>query len=72
MHRCLRDVALGPDAVGLLLGRSGRTITRWAAAKQMPAPITDPGGNVRWRRADIEAFVQCGCNMPRYRAMRRK
>ncbi len=66
------SLLIGADCVGILLGCSGRTVYRWAAARKMPPAIATPGGETVWRRKDIEGFVACGCSMPRWRLMRSK
>ena len=63
---------LGADAVGVLFRKSGNTVMRWAAARKMPGPMLDPGGQLCWARADIEDFIACGMSMARYRALKSK
>ena len=48
------------DAVGAMLGCSGRHVYRMADAGKLPRPLRI-GALVRWRRADIEAWIADGC-----------
>lgn len=46
------------------LGVSVRTLWRLRGAGKLPSPVR-LGGAVRWRTADIEAWVAAGCpNLP--------
>lgn len=56
--------------VATLCGVSERTIRRWADTGLLPPPVKLPGVR-RWRRAEIEAWVEAGCP-PGRRAFRRK
>lgn len=48
------------DDVAHLVRMSIRQIQRWKSAGWFPQEL-NIGGNVRWRRADIEAWVAAGC-----------
>lgn len=43
--------------VARLLSCDERTVWRWASAGTIPGPIRI-GGATRWRRADLDAFIQ--------------
>lgn len=47
---------LDSDDVAALLGCSTRHLQRLVAGNRMPRPVRI-GGLVRWRRADIEAWI---------------
>jgi excisionase family DNA binding protein len=50
--------------VAALLGCSSRHIYRLADGGRMPAPL-HVGALVRWRRADIAAWIEAGCGRVR-------
>ena len=54
-----RPLTLGVNQVAQLLGLSKRTIYRLLDAGKIPKPI-QLGGAVRWRRTDIELFIEAG------------
>jgi excisionase family DNA binding protein len=47
-------------AVAALLGCSARHVYRLADAGRMPPPVR-LGALVRWRRADLNAWLEAGC-----------
>ena len=51
---------LTADAVGKILSCSARTVYRLSDAGLMP-PRVRVGSLVRWRRADIEGWIERGC-----------
>lgn len=53
--------AIDVHAVARKASVSPATIWRLRAAGKMPAPIRI-GHSIRWRRADIEAWIAAGCN----------
>jgi len=55
-HAALLDVR----AVAALLNCSPRHVYRLADAGRLPAPVR-LGGLVRWRRADLDAWLAGGC-----------
>ncbi len=46
--------------VALLFGCSTRHVYRLTDAGRMPAPVR-LGNLLRWRRDDIQAWIDCGC-----------
>ncbi len=52
----LLDVA----SVAEMCGCSARTVRRLSDAGRMPRPIR-LGSLIRWRRADLEAWISAGC-----------
>lgn len=50
---------LSPTEAGAIVGAHPETMKRWAAAGKVPAFRT-PGGWWRFRRADLEAFLEAG------------
>lgn len=48
------------DQVARTLGLSVRTVRRMDSAGKLPAPVR-VGGSVRWRKADVAAWVTAGC-----------
>lgn len=63
------SLLIGDEVVATLCGVSARTIRRWADTGLLPPPVRVPGVR-RWRRADIEAWVEQRC--PTRRAFTRK
>jgi excisionase family DNA binding protein len=57
-HQATEELPLLYDAdrAAALVGLSVRTVWRLAAAREFPAPVR-VGRATRWRRADIEAWV---------------
>ncbi len=53
----------------MLLGLGERTVWKLSAAGQLPKPVR-MGRTTRWRRADLEAFLQAG-SMSAWRRARR-
>jgi excisionase family DNA binding protein len=53
-------VLLNVRAVAELLGCSARHVFRLTEDKRMPAPVRI-GALVRWRRADLDAWLAAGC-----------
>jgi predicted DNA-binding transcriptional regulator AlpA len=51
---------LSAEKLAQILGISIRTLWRLRAAGKLPVPIR-LGGSVRWRLADIEAWIAAGC-----------
>ena len=62
----VRDPAalLDVRAVAAMLGCSCRHVYRLADGGKMPAPV-HLGASVRWRRADIQAWIDGGCRSVR-------
>src|SRR2546423_206788 len=56
----LEPLLVDADGTGRLVGLSGRSIRRMSAAGLMPGPVRC-GGAVRWRVAEIRAWVEAGC-----------
>jgi excisionase family DNA binding protein len=51
---------LGSGELAALLGKSRRTITRWADRDLLPPTVTI-GGRRYWRRSDVESWLAAGC-----------
>jgi len=51
------DALLKAGDLARLLSCDERTVWRWASAGTIPPPIRI-GGCTRWRRADLDAFLQ--------------
>ena len=51
------------DAEGLAaeLRTSKATVWRWDASGKLPKPLRLTGGTTRWRRVDIEKWIDLGC-----------
>ncbi len=47
------------------VGLCGRQIDKLAKTGRFPVPI-HLGRSVRWRAADLDAFIAAGCNMDHY------
>jgi excisionase family DNA binding protein len=64
------DALLTPREVAALVGVTVTTISRWARADILKATALTPGGQRRYRRADVLAFLGNRPNMdPEYRQM---
>ena len=48
---------LTPEAVADQLGLTLHTLAVWRCAKRQPLPYVKLGGRVRYRAADVEAFI---------------
>jgi excisionase family DNA binding protein len=55
---------LSTNQVAVALGCSVRHVRRLIDSGQMPKPIK-LGSLLRWRKADIERWVEGGCSQPR-------
>ena len=53
-------IAIDATALAGLLGLSVRTIRRLDASGKLPQPVKI-GGAVRWRREEIDAWLEAGC-----------
>jgi excisionase family DNA binding protein len=51
------------DELATMLGVSERTIWRLLSAHKIPRPL-HIGGSVRWRMADVTAWIAHGCPVP--------
>jgi predicted DNA-binding transcriptional regulator AlpA len=49
------------DDVAQLTGLGVATLYRYRAAGKLPAPIRLSAGAVRWRRSDIELWIELDC-----------
>lgn len=59
--------------VSELLGVSVRTVNRWYEINEMPPPVRTPGGgHRRWKRRDIEIWVEAGCTKRGWRRAKDK
>lgn len=56
----LEPIALTAMQVGELLGIDASTVRRNAGVGVMPGPVK-VGAAVRWRRAEIDAWLTAGC-----------
>ena len=64
MTRLPADPAIGTydvAAIATLLGCSSRHVRRLAESGRMPQPIRTIGRLLRWRRADVDAWIAGGC-----------
>ena len=48
---------LSTDAAANLLGVPSGTLAQWRSSGRVPLPYLKLGGLIRYRRADVEAFV---------------
>ena len=55
-----RAALIDVDAVAALCGCCARHVRRLADAGKMPPPVR-LGALVRWRRAEIDAWIAAGC-----------
>ena len=49
--------------VAHLLRLSVRAVWKLRSAGHMPPPVRLGGRSIRWRAADVERFIECGCDM---------
>ena len=61
-HKGVRPPSLLTDAegVGIMIDKSSRSVRRLGSAGLLPRPVK-VGGAVKWRVAEIEAWVCAGC-----------
>ncbi len=52
---------LDARSLARLLETSTATVWRWDAAARLPVPLRPTTGTTRWRRADIERWIELGC-----------
>jgi predicted DNA-binding transcriptional regulator AlpA len=52
------------SAVSVRLDMSERAVWQWAREGRLPAPIRMGKRFVRWRKTDIDEFIERGCTMP--------
>ena len=52
---------LDAKALARLSSTSPATIWRWDSAGKIPRPLRLSKGTTRWRRSDIELWVELGC-----------
>jgi len=55
-----KPLLLTAKDIAALCGVSVRTVWEWRAAGRLPAPIR-LGRLIRWRRKDIEDWIEAGC-----------
>ncbi|MCI0464711.1 MAG: helix-turn-helix domain-containing protein [Gemmataceae bacterium] len=51
------DELLSKKQVARMLGVCVRTVQRYLALAQFPTPVRLPHGHLRWRRSEVEAFL---------------
>jgi excisionase family DNA binding protein len=49
---------LTPDQVAAALGLSHRTLAAWRSSRRNPLPYVKVGSRVRYRRQDVDAWLQ--------------
>ncbi|AON69837.1 TPA: helix-turn-helix domain-containing protein [Pseudomonas aeruginosa] len=49
---------LTPDQVAAALGLSHRTLAAWRSSRRHPLPYVKIGSRVRYRRQDVDAWLQ--------------
>jgi predicted DNA-binding transcriptional regulator AlpA len=59
---------LSKKQVAHLLGVCIRTVERYLALPQFPVPVRLPHGHLRWRRSEVEAFLD---SLPRHPPQRK-
>ena len=57
--------------VGVYLKKHQSTIWAYLAQQLIPEPVKI-GGSVNWRKDDIVLFVECDCDMKKYRQRKRE
>ncbi len=55
-----RSLLITVDELGDVLGISVRSVWRLLSAHRIPEPIR-LAGSVRWRRSEVQAWVDAGC-----------
>lgn len=55
--------------VGRVLNCSKRSVFRYCCSGRIPSALRLSGAT-RWKNSDIELFLQCDCDMPRFHAKR--
>lgn len=53
------DEMLTPADVALMMGVSAKSVARWAKDGRLPS-VRTPGGHHRFRRGDIEEYLETG------------
>lgn len=56
----LTPLLIGADELAALLRISTRSLWRLLSAGRLPKPIR-LGRSVRWRRVEVEIWINCGC-----------
>lgn len=65
-----QPLLLTAKQLALLLNFSTRTIWRKLSAREIPEPV-EIGNIVRWRRAEVEAWIEGGCDPPDQRSTKK-
>lgn len=55
-----QSLLLTATQVAAMCAVSSRTVWRWDSAGILPSPVRI-AGTTRWRRADVESWIQAGC-----------
>ncbi len=58
------DVLIDAKAFAAILGTNRRTLRRLVLEQAVPAPMRIGGRIPRWRRIDVERWIQSGCQPP--------
>ena len=59
---------LTAGGVGALLSVSKRQVFRMRSGGLIPAPVKLGQGAIRWKMSDVLLFLDCNCDMARFRA----
>ena len=62
-----RRELLNAKELATMLSVSVRTVWRLRSAGMLPQPVS-VGGSKRWRISDLNLFLDCDCDMDKFRA----
>ncbi|MCZ2342747.1 MAG: helix-turn-helix domain-containing protein [Bacteroidales bacterium] len=61
----VEPLLIGVETVAKMTGYSRRTVEKWLAMDALPPPVKLPGPgkrrSLRWRKSDIEEWIDAGC-----------
>ena len=60
---------LSAKELAKVMSLSPRTVFRLRSSRRLPFPVY-VGSSLRWRLSDIKLFLECDCDMAKFKAMK--
>ena len=67
MNTQTEEKLLSAAGVGRILNCSKRSVYRYSCSSKIPAPVR-LSGSTKWKMSDITLFLECDCDMQRFKA----